>query len=1074
MDAPLDRINVLHLTDLHLCADDSYESEIVIRALCADLNQMTKTFNRPDLIVVTGDLVKSGDTQDDYDRCLGVFDRIIEAAALDYSRLLFVAGNHDASRTALNSGAATTRQALVEPKTREELNRLGLTTNIGAYIDLVFSNFQNLLTIWDAPHKIHDAQLYQIYRLEDLGLNVIALNTAWATAAGIGGGDENRLLFPESALDTAIQRCDKNYKTLVIGHHPIGWLSEICRDDIDSLIHKNAAAYLSGHLHRPKPTLQFGPQGQCFFCQSGALFTKRTDRFAGYSILSMSKTTDHFEINCRSYNDTKQEFVPCVDIGTDGIFFSSPAAMHFWETHPERVNGTAWANWLKTTVISHLIAQFDESTFGKSLTNVFVEPTVSLSESPHLLAVSEFRDYQITAAQIASDDRHYVLASRREFGRTTYLKYLALEAARLSRRLPIYISFEHIRPGRDAIIRVLRASAPNILPEGMTLQRALTLGMCTIVIDDINPEDTKPFELLKEFLRAYPQNKYILSLIEKIQSLISTGWLALDLPIETIPIYLQPFSRNQLRRLVDAWCGNDIKHSERLLARLLGDLTRINLPPTPVTGAMLLTLIDQQPTYDAINRSALVEQFVELLLGKFGERELFRATFGFQNRRLLLSYLAQAMAERGEYAFSTEETLSIVRQFMHDYGFEENVDRILDQLLGSKILDRRDARVFFRYRSFVEYFIASAMELQPTFKDFLLDEGQYLQFGDAIEFFSGMRQTDVQLVEMIGKRLDQLTEQLASDHGWPSDLHGFERLHIQQGSIEQLVQSIGKSLQSPPLSNEQKDEIFGHEVPHDLGSDQTVVRPKYENDGGKWLACLHLYCKIVRNAEGLLASDKRTAVYRCIENWSKFTAFQLSIADELAKNRKVEINGVTYIVLFGEELSAERMLFELYYAIPYTTAENLKQELGSEKLKVILSEQLLDDGEPKIVTFFRIGLYSAFKLEGFESKLSSLARIVEKSDYLRLCLLRQIRFQFRTGSLDDQAKLRPTLSYLIGREIDRPPVQKAALVSREIEELTSQSRIMREFLKSRDESAKLLRLSDKVTEPTTPGGEPPI
>ncbi len=94
------KFNILHVGDIHICKKDFFDEDVVLKAFMKDIEQISKTSLKPDLIICTGDLVQSADIASDFDLAWDNFIiPLSEATNCNYERIFFTAGNHDVQRS---------------------------------------------------------------------------------------------------------------------------------------------------------------------------------------------------------------------------------------------------------------------------------------------------------------------------------------------------------------------------------------------------------------------------------------------------------------------------------------------------------------------------------------------------------------------------------------------------------------------------------------------------------------------------------------------------------------------------------------------------------------------------------------------------------------------------------------------------------------------------------------------------------------------------------------------------------------------------------------------------------------
>ena len=92
------KVTWLHVSDFHIRGGDSYDRDVVLRALVQSVKfQREERGRSPDLIFATGDIAYSGQAKE-YEIATRFFDDLLEAASLEKRFLFVVPGNHDVDR----------------------------------------------------------------------------------------------------------------------------------------------------------------------------------------------------------------------------------------------------------------------------------------------------------------------------------------------------------------------------------------------------------------------------------------------------------------------------------------------------------------------------------------------------------------------------------------------------------------------------------------------------------------------------------------------------------------------------------------------------------------------------------------------------------------------------------------------------------------------------------------------------------------------------------------------------------------------------------------------------------------
>jgi hypothetical protein len=372
------------------------------------------------------------------------------------------------------------------------------------------------------------------------------------------------------------------------------------------------------------------------------------------------------------------------------------------------------------------------------------------------------------------------------------------------------------------------------------------LGRITILLDDLHPERRKEFKALEAFIAQYPNVRYIICLDSELVDVVAQ--LTPEFPIAFKKVFVHTFTRNKLRRLVEKW-GADETRVEVILEQIITDLVQINVPLTGVTGSIFLTIFDKLHDFKPINRAVLISQFVETLLGKHAPEEAFRDTFDYVNKSHYLGCVSEFLVRADLSAVPREDLREVTKRYMHDFGFNRKPDEIIDLFISARIFSDKGGSIGFTYRAFLEYFVAVRMHDDVSFCEYVLHESRYLSFPNEIEYYSGLRRGELSLIELLGKRMNEITTKIKEQDQWSPDLTLFSKFRLQKGPEHRVIAEVQQALKLPALSDEERDAVLEGEIPRDVGRRQDVFRPIFEDDGARWLAALVLASKVVRNSE---------------------------------------------------------------------------------------------------------------------------------------------------------------------------------------------------------------------------------
>jgi predicted MPP superfamily phosphohydrolase len=261
----------LHISDVHLRSGDSYDRDVVLRALVRSVRSFRERDGRaPDLIFATGDIAFSG-APDEYVVATRFFDELLGAADLDRACLYVVPGNHDVDRTLGNQLSRTLySRGEADNYFDPSIPKLHLTQKLGAFLRWHQSYFDRVRAM---PT---DSTCGPVAAVEVRGhrIGVLPINTA--LFCGVDG-DHEKLFVGRRCLDSALAALDRlnaNLKVALL-HHPPEFLSPLERQQIRAGLIDHVDIILTGHLHEAGIAGIDMWTGRNLYCAAGAAYQTR-------------------------------------------------------------------------------------------------------------------------------------------------------------------------------------------------------------------------------------------------------------------------------------------------------------------------------------------------------------------------------------------------------------------------------------------------------------------------------------------------------------------------------------------------------------------------------------------------------------------------------------------------------------------------------------------------------------------------------------------------------------------------------------------------------------------------------
>lgn len=1045
--------NLLHLSDLHLKKDGvgGFNQATLLGGLEADLRYVRDTQLRPDIIVFSGDLVQSADDEDIWSEIEKALSKIAEAAGLNLDRVFLCPGNHDASRLAVGPNLPLVRMFRDSVKDEDTLNSLYSNQGVVLHVGKVFSSFHRMQVRFGAPYLTHsDAYLSQYY-LRDLRLSLILINTAFLTGAGLAQefADERQLAFPEMALVNALNRVPAGSDAVVVGHHPLSHLSEVAEGSLKPHVLKRADLYLSGHLHAATPVRIEAPQGACAFVQSGALYASRK-WWNGYAIVSVVAGSQHHRVTYRRWHEQRGAFGLASEFNDEGTVYTTSDGRTFWSSITPRVDLRALEKWRIENLLPFLAEEFSTGT-DEADKLVFVEPEferdvyvqtdngLERTGAPEIVKLDELRRSR----------ENLVIAAPSESGKTTLIRQWALSIAGLSALLnewsvPAVLRFSELKTFLKGVEGLVKQRVGS-LPLDIKVVDLLDAGMLTIFVDDAELRNSKAKSAFDEFVSKYPSCRYVLLTSDVyFQGVGIAPVVVKDVPFTHVRI--RQLRTSQLLELIESHGTKDPVQADRLLQRMVREAASLNVPITPVTGTFLIQIYTEDTSQPLINRANLVERYVEISLEKFAPQELLPSTFDYHNKSDLLSFIASRMCKASIYDVEEVTFVAWIDEYLREYGLRFSSIDLLEYFVKARILVRFGGLISFRLNAFEEYFAASRMNNDSEFREFILDENRYLSFTNEISFYAAISRKDRAWLEELYRRFEVTSEQVwAEASAAVRDATMFADFALPAKSAKESdIFALEESVFQGELTEEERREYLDHDAPCEVSDGRIVQKQSIYDPGEAWISQLTLLSSMLKNMELIPSKVKSAILERVIHGWLQFLCLSMGIVPALAKEKRLRLNGIEYVILYPEDLEISEVARRLYLYMPISVAKIATHHLGTEKLRVQLEDGIgaSTDVVPIGQQFLRSAVLAQLGVERLSEVVGAAAFRIRSRRYLSdvyVRLLAEIAVRYRLPA-DELQKVRQ-LAAEMRAEVEGSSGQRAARRRSEIVESLNHARL---------------------------------
>ena len=320
----MSKISWLHMSDLHINSNSYFDQDLIHNALFSDLEAQLNKYNiELSFIFFTGDVASSA-SKEDYELANVFFNHLSERLRFNKNNLFIVPGNHDVNRYKVSKILDDNRRQL---GTREEIQQVLKNRKILENYLSRFDNYSDFISDLYGNRFVMSPENYffsETRKINGIEFGIIGLNSAWSSYGG--RHDCNNIYISEMQLTKAIENVKQSSVKIVLLHHPLSWLYEEDKVDIENLLYQHCHIILHGHLHRPDFQIVNSIKGQQVIIPAGAIFAGRRVSNS-YNITTLNSAKGTINIIPRRYYDGARKFMTDIEsLGNDEIgYFEAEA-----------------------------------------------------------------------------------------------------------------------------------------------------------------------------------------------------------------------------------------------------------------------------------------------------------------------------------------------------------------------------------------------------------------------------------------------------------------------------------------------------------------------------------------------------------------------------------------------------------------------------------------------------------------------------------------------------------------------------------------------------------------------------
>lgn len=350
-------------------------------------------------------------------------------------------------------------------------------------------------------------------------------------------------------------------------------------------------------------------------------------------------------------------------------------------------------------------------------------------------------------AEVYGAKKFVVVVGEEGAGVSTTLKWLISHAVRVHHRAaPLYIDARACRSAGAALRKeVTRESIARRLID----HRRDPIPTHVLAVDNVKPVITRAYQSLVEDLRSSTATSIFLGVRLGDEAEVVDALAGTDRATEVV--YLGKPGRPEVKALVKMIAP---AMSESLAEQVIEVVKRERLQRTPFNISLLIVLLARGAGSN-LNSSdtAVLDKYVQLLLGRSGSFLDPRWTLDPQNREAVLAHLAKHMVEVDTGGLPQSAAIAQLEAYFESVDWQEDAAATLETFRSMRVLRVHDGTVQFQQTAYLHLFAAKAAIDDAHFLDQLL--GNQLYYGTIIRHYAALVRNSDLVVSQLLKSLDE-------------------------------------------------------------------------------------------------------------------------------------------------------------------------------------------------------------------------------------------------------------------------------------------------------------------------------
>lgn len=987
----------IHISDLHYRPDWPEEAELVCNKFINDITTQIKNYENV-YLVFSGDLVLKAEDDNQYTALLDKFSKALDKIGLSCERRICVPGNHDISRSALKPFLVMQDGALSAIKDERTFNDTLPQLSKTFFADS-FKNYIACESMFASYSCCKDSLGGTGWELgKDIGIYL--LNTALCSFGGLEDStgkpisDKERLHIDTRSLHRWLGENMSATRILVM-HHPIEWLTDWAKSELENIVSENFHLVLAGHKHQGQASFSTRGIGGSVLCAAPQLFSKKSD-LLGYAFVSVEVGTGDIEVAYRQWTPT-HNFVSGTSLADNDLGKKVFSAREVHEAHIEVIR--PFTEPKNTFQILQL--EYDEAiTCYSSKRQIWVDR--DLSNTPETSKESE-NSVIITPLDLSQNLRSCIIRAPMQFGLTSIGRFVALEHHRNNRDTAVVmLDTTTVPANKHGVILHIDARCKEIC-----IDRKALAG---IILDNWHNEKSSR-RVLQEIKAEFPNIPIII--LHSLDDFTEIGnVIECNEVINFDTLYLWALSRAKIRELVVEYIKDlDSLDDDLVTKKLIEDIDALNIHRTPLNCLLILKLLEQAFDDSPVNRTEMIGRVLYLLFYQFDKIPRYATRPDLKDCEYALGYVCEWLIRSSRSSFTKNEFFGKVSEYCAIQILDLDCDLLFSFLVSENIFVRKGLLFEFRFSYWLHFFAAHRMHHNQNFAEFILNDGRYTAFPEIIEFYTGIDRRRFDAVIHLTNDLNRMNSEFLKRTGISENFnpYQFALWTPNEQSLNEMHRQVTDCVTESALPAKVKDRMADKTYDRSKPYNQELAKFINESSLRQMVMAMKGAARALRNSDHVSPEAKTKLLEEVVICWIRVCQVVALMSPLIATQGSASFEGMLFYL--GKSFDSIESTEERWKVLMTVIVDNIvllfQEDIFSKKMGKLFSSYVkTHDGS--LGELLILLVMARQRPPGWEKEIENfIVRSKKNSFYLNriyFTLLNEFKTSFSTEKIRQQLR----------------------------------------------------------------------